>query len=77
MSTHCNQLPIGTNQVRRAVSYSLVIAGPEKIARCSLGHMEGYAKVNDFNASVLSGHHDVFRLQVAVDDPQVAHMVKC
>jgi hypothetical protein len=38
--------------------------------------MEGTAEVNDFDLSVLSRHHDVVRLQVAMNDPKGAKVVK-
>ena len=59
-----------------AVSYSPVREGPEVVANHCLGQMEGTAEVNDFDLSVLSRHHDVVRLQVAMNDPKGAKVVK-
>ena len=59
-----------------AVSYSPVPEGPQTGANFSLGHMEGYSKVNYLDSSVLSRHHYVLRLQVAMNDPKVANVVK-
>ena len=59
-----------------AVSYSHVPEGPETLATFSLGHMAGHAEVNDFDLSALSCHHDVLRLQVAMNDTKGANVVK-
>ena len=59
-----------------AVSYSPVPKGPQVEANHCLGQMEGTAEVNDFDLSVLSCHHDVVRLQVAMNDPKGAKVVK-
>ena len=59
-----------------AISHSPVKAGPETIAGFSLGHVAGCAEVDDFDSKGPSGHHDVARLQVAVNDPQGAHVVQ-
>ena len=59
-----------------AVSYSPVPEGPQSVAKFSLGHMEGCAEVNYFDLSVLSCHHDILRLQVAMNEPKDANVVK-